>query len=127
MNKINPLVLICVLTAVLLGAAYNASRLKNEIAKKDKALFILEENAKKIAFSKKTWNKTDLKERLGAVFGAGNINDKGKNFEVKASSLTRAQVNDMVKKTLGDGFEIEKIVILAEADEKISLSMEITK
>jgi hypothetical protein len=127
MNKINPLFLISILAAVLLGAAYNVSRLKNEIIEKDKVLFVLEENAKKIVFSKKTWNKTDLKERLGAVFGAGNINDKGKSFEVKASSLTRIQVNDMVKKVLGDGFEIEKFMILAEADDRISLSMEIIK
>ncbi|MDR2790118.1 MAG: hypothetical protein LBB59_04010 [Campylobacteraceae bacterium] len=127
MNKINPLILISILAAVLLVLSFNVSRLKNQIAEKDKALFALEENAKKIVFSKKTWNKTELKERLGTVFGAGNVNDKGKNFEIKVSSLTRMQVNDMVRKMLTDGFEIEKFTILTEAEDKISLGAEITK
>jgi hypothetical protein len=127
MNKINPLILISVLVLTLLITAFNVSRLRNEMRENGKSLFILDDNAKKIMTSKKIWSKTNLKERLDAIFIAENISDKGKTFEVKILSLTRGQVNDMVKKTLSGGFEIEKFTILAEAEDKISFTLEIIK
>ncbi|MDR0665902.1 MAG: hypothetical protein LBF71_00670 [Campylobacteraceae bacterium] len=127
MNKINPLILISVLVLILTAAAFNVSRLKNEMGENGKALLALDDNAKKIAVSKKIWDKTNLKERLDAIFNAANISDKGKTFEVKISSLTRGQINDIVKKTLSGGFEIEKFAILAEAEDKISFTLEIAK
>ncbi|MDR2099389.1 MAG: hypothetical protein LBP40_01010 [Campylobacteraceae bacterium] len=127
MNKINPLILLSILTIILIAAMYNVSRLKSEITQQNSALFALQNSAERAAFSKKIWSRTNLKERLNAIFTLGNINDKGKTFEVKASSLTRTQVNDMVKKTLGDGFELEKLVIFTEAEDKISLTVEIAK
>ncbi|MDR1555180.1 MAG: hypothetical protein LBS39_04040 [Campylobacteraceae bacterium] len=127
MNKINPLILISVLILVLLVEVYSVSHLKSEIQKSDKALFELDNNAKRILFLKKIWNKTNLEDKLKSIFGEGALSDKGKVFEVKAVSLTHEQVNDMTKKVLGTGFEIEKFEIVTDSEDRTSLVLEIAK
>jgi hypothetical protein len=127
MNKINPLVLISALVFILLILMYNVSRLKYEIKDSQAMLFALEESAKRVTVLKRVWNKVNLEERLKAIFGAGNVSDKGKTFEVRLSSLTRQAANDMTRKAFGEAFEIEKFEITTEADEKTSLVLEITK
>jgi hypothetical protein len=127
MNKINPLILIPVLVLILLILLYGVSHLKNSMIKNQDALFALENNAKKIVTLKKIWNKTNLEERLKSIFGAQSVSDKGRIFTINSASLTREQANDMIKKTFGEAFEIEKFVITADSNDRISLTLEIIK
>jgi hypothetical protein len=127
MNKINPLILTSILAFVLILLSYNVSRLKSDIIEEQNALFALENNAKKIVTLKKIWNKTNLEERLKSVFGDGSVSDKGRVFAVSGTALTREQVNEMSKKAFGEAFEIERFVLTADSEDRISLVMEIAK
>jgi CHASE1-domain containing sensor protein len=127
MNKINPLVLISALVLILLIMTYGVSHLRDKAKENDRALFNFEESAKRAMVLKRVWNKINLEEKLKTIFGQNSVNDKGKTFEIRLSSLTRGQVNDMTKKVLSEAFEIEKFEIVTQADEKMSIVLEITK
>ncbi|MDR3178257.1 MAG: hypothetical protein LBT96_04655 [Campylobacteraceae bacterium] len=127
MNKINPLILIPALVLILLATAYSVSHLKDEIQNGNLALSALDSDAKRITFLKRTWNRTNLEERLKVVFSAGTLSDKGKSFEIKATSLTRQQANDMVQRALMEAFKIEKLEIASESSDRASLVLEIAK
>ncbi|MDR0408466.1 MAG: hypothetical protein LBH45_06105 [Campylobacteraceae bacterium] len=127
MNKINPLILTSVLVLVLLIMAYNISHSKDEIKENNTAILALDNNAKKIMYSKKVWDKTNLEGKLKAVFGADTLSDKGKVFEIKLSLLTHEQVDDIAKKAFNEAFEIEKFEIAIDSNGRSSVVLEITK
>ncbi|MDR1284942.1 MAG: hypothetical protein LBJ88_01935 [Campylobacteraceae bacterium] len=127
MNKINPLILISALILVLLVMVYSVSRFKNELRQNDRAVFALNDNAKRIVSFRKVWDKTNLEERLKTVFGEGALSDKGKVFEIKSSFPTYEQMGDIARKTFSEAFEIEKFEIMTDSNGRVSFILEITK
>ncbi|MDR2342809.1 MAG: hypothetical protein LBD84_07220 [Campylobacteraceae bacterium] len=127
MNKINPLILISTLIFILLVTIFSISHLENKIKDAANAIFTLDNDAKRIVSLRKTWDKTNLEERLRSTFIDGTLNDKGKTFEIKATSITYEQANDMTKRVLVEAFEIEKIGIISESKERVSFSLEVAK
>jgi hypothetical protein len=127
MSKINPFVLIAVLLAALLLSAYKVSSLKDDLKNGSKETLLLEDEAKRLSFSKKTWDKANLEARLKNVFGDNKVADKGKSFEVKMSSLNKQDANNFISKAFGETYEIEKFALIAENEDSWSLILEINK
>ncbi|MDR0579642.1 MAG: hypothetical protein LBG21_03465 [Campylobacteraceae bacterium] len=127
MNKINPLILISVLILILVVTIFSISHLEKQIKDTADAIFTLDNDAKRIASLRKIWDKTNLEERLRSTFSDGTLSDKGKTFEIKATSITYEQANDMTTRALVEAFEIEKIGLISESKERVSFILEVAK
>lgn len=131
MNRINPLAILVILIIVLLAVIFRTYQLESSLEQNAKALKTFEDKAKAINYLRAQWEGDSMVNRLGTIVAPikakAKIQNNPQAISVEATQLTKQEADLLLKNILNEALHVNKLNIIRQNANHLSLTLEIPK